>query len=122
VVTLTEDGVIAWGDDDDLRNVPVGLAATALDSGTNHILALEADGTVVAWGRNNYNQCIIPAGLTAKYIAAGDHHSLALRADGSVVAWGGDYNGLLDIPAGLVAIAITANGYVGVAIGHLAGA
>lgn len=160
VVTLAEDGVIAWGDDDDLRNVPVGLAATALDSGTNHILALEADGTVVAWGRNNHNQLNVPAGLTAKYIAAGDHHSLAiktdgtvaawgandhgqlnvpagltavavaggydhslaLRADGSVVAWGGDHNGLLDIPAGLVAIAITANGYVGVAIGHLAGA
>src|SRR5262249_52871694 len=50
---------------------------------------LRADGTVVAWGDNYYQQTNVPAGLsTVVSIAAGGWHNLALKRDGTVVAWG----------------------------------
>ena len=54
----------------------------------HHSLALTDDGTVVAWGRNDYGQSTVPAGLKAVQIAGGVYHSLALTDDGTVVAWG----------------------------------
>jgi alpha-tubulin suppressor-like RCC1 family protein len=45
----------------------------------NFSLALKADGTVVAWGRNEYGQCDVPVGLLAKTINAGAEHCLAIK-------------------------------------------
>jgi len=64
---------------------------TAVAAGHHHNLALRADGTVVAWGRNNHGQRDVPAGLTGVVaISAGERHSVAVRRDGTVVSWGGD--------------------------------
>jgi alpha-tubulin suppressor-like RCC1 family protein len=72
----------------------------AIAAGGYHSLALKADGTVWAWGRNNYGQLgdnttvdrYTPGqvqNLTdVVAIAAGGYHSLALKSDGSVWAWG----------------------------------
>jgi alpha-tubulin suppressor-like RCC1 family protein len=68
--------------------------------GGNHILLLKDDGTVFAWGGNEYGQ--LGDGTTTdnpsaaqvgrltniKAIAAGGNHSLALTADGKIWAWG----------------------------------
>ncbi|MEU3567571.1 hypothetical protein AB0E96_03940 [Kitasatospora sp. NPDC036755] len=86
-----------------------GLTAAATDvaAGGAHSLALLADGTVWAWGRNDHGQLgngtaadsAVPArveglaGVVA--VAAGLHHSLALREDGTVWAWGYNGNGQL---------------------------
>ena len=82
-----------------------GVVAVA--AGTNHSLALKADGTVWAWGWNTFGQLgdgsgvnqnapVKISGLTnVKAIAAGGVHSLALLADGSVLAWGGNTYGEL---------------------------
>src|ERR1043166_9249942 len=84
-----------------------GVQAGAV--GSNHTLALKADGTVWAWGLNDSGQIGDGAGgnrtrpvqvrsadgasfLTGvKAVAAGYHHSVALKSDGTVWAWG--YNG-----------------------------
>ena len=80
---------------------------TAIASGSRHVLALLADGTVRAWGANEYGQLgdgtttqrIAPvtvsslSGVVA--IAAAGNHSLALKGDGSVVAWGNNDFGQL---------------------------
>jgi len=73
----------------------VGVAA-----GRYHSLALRADGTVLAWGRNRYGQTNVPAHVTnAVGVAGGGYHSLALHADGTVSAWGWNVFGQTNVPA-----------------------
>ena len=54
ILTVTQ--IFAWGGNSDGQTtVPVGLSnVVAVASGNYHNLALRADGTVAAWGYNNY--------------------------------------------------------------------
>lgn len=80
--------VVGWGSRW-LPEVPAGTRFTAIAAGTGHSLALESDGTVVAWGDNSHGQVPPPTGLRHSVaIAAGWAHSLALQSDGTVVGWG----------------------------------
>ena len=52
----------------------------AIAAGSGHSLGLKSDGSIVAWGENDYGQCNIPSencGFVA--IATGGHHSLGLK-------------------------------------------
>ena len=74
----------------------------AVDAGTSHIIALKTDGSVIAWGRNNYNQIDVPAAATNVIaISAGGDYSLALKSDGTVVGWGRSLNSPMTIPSNL---------------------
>lgn len=83
--------------------------------GSSHALALRADGTVWAWGRNSIGQLgnndathtnsntpveVTDAAGTGALsavvaIAAGGDHSMALRTDGTVWSWGNNGDGEL---------------------------
>ncbi len=78
------------------------------DGAKGHALALRRDGTVWAWGKNEYGQLgdgtgkdregpiRIEQGLTdVTAIAVGKEHSLALKKDGTVWAWGRNNEGQL---------------------------
>jgi alpha-tubulin suppressor-like RCC1 family protein len=86
----------------------------AIAAGSYHSLALKSDGTVWAWGDDNYGQLgdgnswtssNLPiqvkdktgtgylTGMTG--ISAGENHSLALESNGTVWAWGDNYYGQL---------------------------
>lgn len=88
-----------------------------LDAGNEHSLALKSDGTVVAWGANDYGQSNVPEGLNnVVAIDAGGYHSLALKSDGTVVAWGIN-DRQTNIPDDLTdVVAIAAGGYHSVAL------
>ena len=78
----------------------------AISAGENHSLALKSDGTVWAWGRNEYGQLgdgsmtnrLTPVQVLdydginyltgVRAIAVGCFYSLALKSDGTVWAWG----------------------------------
>ncbi|MBX3715937.1 MAG: hypothetical protein KF738_08050 [Burkholderiales bacterium] len=77
-----------------------GVRAIAASGGGDFVLALRADGSVVAWGRNAYGTLgngtetdrLTPAAVAlakpAVAIAAGDRHGVALLDDGTVWTWG----------------------------------
>ena len=83
----------------------------AIAAGNMHSIALKSDGTVWAWGWNQYgglgdgtsgspaNDKYTPvpvSGLTGvAAIAAGGYHSMALKDDGTVWAWGNNAYGQL---------------------------
>ncbi|HWQ90776.1 MAG TPA: hypothetical protein VN673_03825 [Clostridia bacterium] len=90
-----------WGNakGDVLVNTHLAPAPKAIAAGAFHALALNADGTVTAWGKNTEGQTSIPESVTnVVAIAAGGDHSLALTAEGSLVAWGRDWDGQTNIP------------------------
>jgi hypothetical protein len=114
--------VIGWGN-------PVLVAGEqlaqleAISAGTHHGLGLLPDGSVVAWGNDQYGQCQVPVQANdCVAVEAGFHHSLALRVDGSVLAWGSNFGGESDLPdtnSGFVALARRGGDVPGPAGGRL---
>ncbi len=120
-VATNHYNAVAWGQNLDrqlgdgsfnaLSDVPVpatGLKfVTAVAAGGRHSLALLANGTVMAWGDNEFGQLgegsesvsgtpTPVSGVSGvKAIAAGANHSLALLSNGTVMAWGNDESGQL---------------------------
>ena len=105
-------GQLGNGTNTNPGNIPVQVSfltgIIAIAGGVEHSLALKNEGTVWAWGKNNYGQlgngtatyCITAPvqvsslnGIIA--IAAGDYHSLALKNDNIVWAWGNNNQGQL---------------------------
>ncbi len=78
--------IVAWGNVPPFMTPPPGQY-TRLAIGGAHALALRPDGTMVAWGSNNYGQGTAQPG-TFVDIAAGVDHCVALRSDGVAVSWG----------------------------------
>jgi hypothetical protein len=63
-------------------------------AGYYHTVALHADGTVTAFGQDNYGQVGGATGLSGVVqVAAGGGHTVALHADGTVTAFGQDSYG-----------------------------
>lgn len=107
------DGTTNIGSSCDCNPVPgpvSGLSnVVAVSGGAGHSLALTSDGTVWAWGRNQFGQ--IGDGTTMQRVTpvevgigvsgftniiaikAGDNHNLALKSDGTVWAWGNNSGG-----------------------------
>lgn len=117
-LVLRSDGTVwGWGSDLDGE---LGPASTTLDNptplrvqgidqvraigaGSRYSLAVRSDGTVWAWGSNEYGQLGVPTGnqinraapgqvpgpVGIMAVAAGGYESLALGSDGTVWSWGG---------------------------------
>ena len=116
-VALRSDGTLwAWGWNEfgqlgngtdgtfarEFSPVQVGTATNwqAVAAGWYHTVALKSDGTLWAWGQNDY--CQLGDGTTAnksspvqvgtatnwQAVAAGQCHTVALKSDGTLWAWG----------------------------------
>ena len=72
----------------------------ASGAGAGHSLGLKADGSIVAWGYDAYNQCSdIPVPNTGFVrVSVGSDHSLGLKEDGRIEVWGAYVPGPLDVP------------------------
>jgi YD repeat-containing protein len=115
-VALKSNGTLwAWGSNlygqvgvgggppfDKINPTQIGTGNTwvSVAAGDSHTVALKSDGTLWAWGRNNYGQLgdgtavdkpapvKIGTGNTWVSIAAGWAHTVALKSDGTLWAWG----------------------------------
>ena len=126
-LALTEDGfVYAWGQDtygqmgqgttDTNVNIPVKVKGvsgsgflsniTKISCGGYHCMALSSDGTVYAWGMNDYGQLgdnsiterktpikVLYSGDAVSNISAGFIHSALTTTTGKVYCWGSNGNG-----------------------------
>ncbi|MBS4177648.1 Ig-like domain-containing protein [Lederbergia citrea] len=84
----------------------------SIGAGRFHSLAVKSDGTVWAWGYNNWGQIgngrngfgniLLPTKVLlttkAKKVSGGTYHSLAVAADDSAYSWGYNDKGQLGIP------------------------
>jgi len=130
LVLCADGALVAWGANSNGQlgnnsttqsNVPVlvnqtgvlaGKTVVAISAGTIHNLALCADGTLAAWGFNQYGQLgnnsttqsNVPvlvsrtgvlAGKTVVAVSAANNHSLALCSDGTLATWGYNSSGQL---------------------------
>lgn len=151
-LAMGSDGMLyAWGGNSDGQlgdgsytgratrlqvSLPAGVSALGVAAGGVHTLAMGSDGTLYAWGGNEYGQLgdgsaafrtppvrvSLPAGVSALDIAASGDHSLALASDGTLYAWGGNAVGQLgdgstsdrttpvavSLPAGVSALGVAA--------------
>jgi len=101
----TEDRYIPVKLVDENKSELNGIISVKL--GRNYILALKDDGTVWAWGKNEYGQLgdgtntqsLLPKKVNnlsgVITISTGDYHSLALKDDGSIWSWGNNSEGQL---------------------------
>ncbi|MDI9308751.1 MAG: T9SS type A sorting domain-containing protein [Limnohabitans sp.] len=92
-------------------NIPIQVGISSdwskISAGSSHALAIKTNGTLWAWGRNNYGQLgnnstvdsniPIQIGVDTDwaYISAGDNYCLALKNNGTLWAWGDNANGQL---------------------------
>lgn len=103
----------------------VDTRATAVSGGMSHSIALDKDGNVYTWGKNDQGQLGLGKAVTQKdtptkvtsltsvtAVAAGYNFSLALRYNGTVSAWG---NGVYDTPTEVPGI----SGVIAIAAGQL---
>jgi len=92
----------------------------AVTAGAWHSAAVKTDGSVVAWGADNYGQINVPLSASSGVasLAAGDSSTLALKEDGSVIGWGDNSYGQISIPvsADSGVIVVTARGFHGAAL------
>lgn len=123
ILFLDENGVVyAWGNGQQyqlgrkiiersrLRTLdprPFGLDNIKfIASGENHSFALSKEGTLYAWGLNQFGQCgvsievedgalvtvpsevILPDNIQVDSVAAGEHHSIVLDKNGDIYTFG----------------------------------
>jgi alpha-tubulin suppressor-like RCC1 family protein len=107
------DGELGNGTTQAVQPTPVAVpdlsAVTALACGRNHVLALRSDGTVRAWGRNDFGQVgdgtlvnrtspvPVPGLSGVVAVAAGAEHSVAVTSAGQVYTWGRSNRGQLGL-------------------------
>lgn len=125
---LHTDGSIAcWGDNvygqlgdggttnqyatHDIIGLPGGVRAVSVDTGLEHTCALQANGDMTCWGRNNVGQLgdttttnrtgavtvSVAPGTHATAIATGRNHTCALYGAGTVSCWGSNQWGQLGV-------------------------
>jgi hypothetical protein len=110
--------IIAWGRDVEgqVSGVPEGNDFVDVAAGKYHGLAIRSNGSLVAWGYNDYGQCNVPEGNDFIAIAGGSRHSLALRSNGLIVGFGDNTLGQIDVPEGNDYVAIACGDYHNLAI------
>jgi hypothetical protein len=63
------------------------VSAAVLDAGMGHTCGIQADNTVVCWGKNNLGQATPPSG-TFLQVSTGHRHTCGVQTNKTVACWG----------------------------------
>ena len=77
--------------------IPASGNTVQVAVGHSHMVLLEADGTVKAFGSNTYNQCETGEWSDIVAVSAGADFTLGLKANGQLVACGSNRSGQCDV-------------------------
>jgi len=102
-------GIEEWFDSTYVGAAPVEYDFGLIAAGSTHTLAIKSDGTLWAWGANNWGQLGLSedadgtapsqVGQDTKWasVAAGYYHTVAVKIDGTLWAWGSNLYGQLGL-------------------------
>ena len=113
---LNQDGTVSCANvtATEVEAISKWRGIVSIDAGSDHLLGLKSDGTVVAYGNNDNNQCDVSKWKNIVAVSGGSNHSLGLQANGRVVAAGkGEYGnnyGQCNVSEWKSIIAISAGG------------
>ena len=82
-----------------------------VSAGCWHTVGLKSDGTVLAVGDNDDDQCDAADWTDIVAVSAGLYHTVGLKSDGTVLAVGSIYCGLHDVADWTDIVAVSAGGY-----------
>jgi hypothetical protein len=106
IAVRSDHTVVAWGDREDVNQVPAGLLATSVVATPTAAYALTTAGTVVAWGQNTNFQLALPAEVSVPgnvvAISPAGFGGIAQLVDGSLVGWGIKYRTVAGVSRGPV--------------------
>ena len=78
-------------------NTPTGNVTPMVAAGYYHTVGLKSDGTVVAVGSNEHEQCNVGSWTDIIQVAAGGSHTVGLKSWGTVLAAGDNSYGQCDV-------------------------
>ncbi|SEL53092.1 Regulator of chromosome condensation (RCC1) repeat-containing protein [Ruminococcus sp. YRD2003] len=84
------------------------LPKNSVADGEKHVVALQSDGTVVAFGNNDDGQCDVSDWKDIIAVSAGQKHTVGLMSDGTVVAVGCNDDGECNVSDWKNVIAVSA--------------
>lgn len=84
-VKTDQDGLVEGID-------PVRSLAIVSDEGARHCAVVFQNGTVFAWGDNDWGQCNTQDWTDIVAVAVGAYHTVGLKRDGTLVSTGANYN------------------------------
>ncbi len=100
-----------WGIDQSHIAFETGKTVVSIKCSEQTTVLLFSDGTVAAYGTNNYGQCNVEGWQNIVAIDVSNNHTVGLTADGKVVAVGLNDQNQCAVEAFSNAVAIAAGGY-----------
>jgi alpha-tubulin suppressor-like RCC1 family protein len=82
-------------------------SVVSIAAGDFHCAALTREGSIVCWGDNEYNKCVVSSDIEKVVaVSCGSDHTAVVLTNGQVICWGCTSSGQCQVPEELEAMTI----------------